>query len=231
MRLASLAALAAAVALVAAAPLQPPPPDTPTVTLPAEARTPPGRVLKLAADTAGRQVRWALVSDDADLVPFPDGKVALFCAPKPGRYTVLAWTAAADVPSEAARCVVVVGDSPSPTPPSPADPLAADVRKLFADDPSPDKAGHLAQLAVLYREAVKYADAADVRTAGELAARIRTAASSLVPPGALVPVRKRVADEIAKHLPVDGDVPLDAGTRRTAAALFARVATALEVKP
>jgi hypothetical protein len=214
-------------AALATAFTQPPP----VVRLPAEVTAVPGRIVRLAADTPGKVVRWALASDAADLVPFPDGKIALFSSPTPGRYLVLAWTAAGDVPGEAARCVVVVGDpppGPPVPPPPPADPLTADLRKLFAADPSPDKAAHLAQLSALYREAVAFADRAEVETAGELAARIRSAAASLLPKDALPAVRKRVADEIARHLPLDGEQPLDAALRQAAADLFARLAAALE---
>jgi hypothetical protein len=49
----------------------------------------PGRLVKLAAESNGKTVRWALASDDADLIPFPDGKTALFCSAKPGRFLVL----------------------------------------------------------------------------------------------------------------------------------------------
>jgi hypothetical protein len=198
---------------------------SPQVELPSEVAARPGRLVRLEARTAGRVVRWALASDDADLVPFPDGKVALFTSPTPGRYLVLAWTAAGDVPSEAARCVVVVGEPP---PPGPADQLTEDLRRLFEADRTPEKAAHLAQLAAVYREAVRYADHPDVRTTAELAGRIRAAANSLLPADALVPLRKRVAEEVARHLPADGDRDLDLALRKTAAGLFDRIATSLE---
>jgi hypothetical protein len=210
--------------LLAALPAAPP-----TVTLPAEVLARPGRIAALKAETDGQAVRWVLAAGDADLVPLPaDGKTALFCAPTAGRYVVFAWTAAGDVPSEAARCVVVVGDTPIPPP---TDPFTADVRRLLAADPTPDKAAHVAQLAAVYREAVKYAAHADVATAGDLAARIRAAANSLLPTDALTAVRKRIAEEIAKTLPDDGEMPLDGDTRKKAAALFGRIATSLEVSP
>ena len=85
--------------LLLTAPAQPP--AAPVVALPAEVLAAPGRIVQLKAETAGKRVRWALASDDADLIPFPDGKVALFSTPKPGRYLVLAWTAAGDEPGEA----------------------------------------------------------------------------------------------------------------------------------
>lgn len=207
-------------------PAEPPPP---AVMLPAEVNAAPGRIVQLKAETTGRSVRWALASDDADLIPFPGGKVALFSAAKPGRYLVFAWTAAGDEPSEAARCVVVVGSPPGPGPPT--DPFAAELQRLFASDPTPDKAAHRAQLAALYREAVAFAKRPDVRTAGELAARIRSAAAALLPADALTNIRKRIAEEIAKTLPVDGDRPLDPATRSAAGHLFDRIATALESIP
>jgi hypothetical protein len=197
----------------------------PSIKLPAEANGQPGRIVRLTAETAAKHVRWYLVSEDADLVPFPEGKVALFSAPKAGRYTVLAWTAAGDVPSDAAKCVVVVGD---PVVPGPADPFARDLRKQFVEDGSTEKSRHVAQLAALYREAIAYAEKAEVATAGDLAARIRAAAATLLPAEAIVGLRKRIAEEIAKELPLDGDKPLDAATRTKAAKLFERIAARLE---
>ena len=202
-------------------------PPAPEIRLPDEVKAAPGRIVRLTAETTGRHVRWYLASDDADLVPFPDGTAAVFSSPKPGRYTVLAWTAAGDVPSDVARCVVVVGDPPGPAPP-PAGPFARDLRKLFADDSASDKPAHAAQLAALYREAVAFAEKADVATTGDLAARIRAAAATLVPADALVGLRKRIAEEVAKELFTDGEKPLDAATRTKAAKLFDRIATTLE---
>jgi len=195
------------------------------ISLPPEVAAPPGRIVKLTAITEGKLVRWQLAADDADLVPFPDGKTALFCSPKPGRFVVFAWTASGDEPSEAAKCVIVVGGEPGP---KPVDALADEFRKLLATDATADKFAHLVQLAALYREAVKYADHPEVKTAGELATRIRAAAGSLLPAEALTAIRKRIADEIARELPIESEAALDAATRRKAAQLFARIAASLE---
>jgi hypothetical protein len=197
----------------------------PNVKLPTELRASPGRIVQLKAETSEKNVRWYLVTEDADLVPFPEGKIALFSAPKAGRYTVLAWTAAGDVPSDAAKCIIIVGDAIAPPV---ADPWLRDFQKLFHEDSSSDKASHLAQLAALYREAIQFTDKTDIATVGDLAARIRTAAGALVPADSLVAVRKRIAEMIAKELPGDGDQPLDSATRTKAAKLFGRLATLLE---
>lgn len=197
----------------------------PAIKLPAEITVAPGRIARITAETTGKAVRWLCINDDADLVPVPDGKLALFCAPKAGRYAVYAWTAADDLPSEAAKCTVIVVD---PTPPAPPDPFQDDLRKLFHSDTTTDKSLHVAQLAALYREAVAFANKAEITTAGDLAARLRTAASTLLPAEALTGLRKRIAEEIAKALPADGDKPLDAATRAAAGKLFTRIAVALE---
>ncbi|QEL14888.1 hypothetical protein [Limnoglobus roseus] len=201
-------------------------PPAPSIKLPSEVTGQPGRILQLKAEATGPHVRWFLASDDADLVPFPDGKVALFSSPKAGKYTVLAWTAAGDVPSDAAKCVVTIAGPPAP-PPAPS-PFLRDLQKLYADDATTDKAGPLAQLAALYHEAVTFVVKADVATTSDLAARIRAAGSTLLAADALVGVRKRIAEEVAKELSTDGDKPLDAATRAKAAKLFEQIATHLE---
>ncbi len=191
------------------------------VLLPAEVNAAPGRLVQLKAETNGTLVKWALTSDDADLVPFPDGKLAVFAAAKPGRYLVLAWTASGNEPSDAARCVVVVGDA------KPVDAFATEMQKLFDADVSPDKAQCVRQLAEVYRSAKGFAEKPEVRTVGQLAERLKATASAL-PPDVLIPMRKRIAEEIARTLAADVAKVLDAKERRTAVQLFGHIATTLE---
>ncbi len=210
-------------ALVLAADPAPPP-----IRLPAEVSARPGRLVRLEADTPAPIVRW-LVVGDADLVPLPGSKAAVLASPTAGRLLVIAWTASGDVPSEAARCVVVVGDPAPPAPPPappPADPLAADLRAAFAADPSPQRAGHARQLAAAYRQAGTASGSA--RTAAELYEVLKQHVTAGLPADALTGVRKRVAAEIGKTVPADADAPLDAATRAAVGKLFARLATLLE---
>jgi len=195
--------------------------ELPGVLLPAEVNAAPGRLVQLKAETNGTLVKWALTSDDADLVPFPDGKLAVFAAAKPGRYLVLAWTASGNEPSDAARCVVVVGDA------KPVDAFASEMQKLFDADVSPDKPQRVRQLAEVYRSAKGFAEKPEVRTVGQLAERLKATASAL-PPDVLMPLRTRIAEEIARTLPADAAKVLDAKERRTAVQLFGRIATTLE---
>src|SRR3954454_13751325 len=97
----------------------------PAVKLPTEVRARPGRLTLIRAETEGKVLRWVSLSEGADLLPYLD-KQAIFSAPAPGRYRILAYTAAGDVPSEPALCTVIVEGAsppgPAPTPPGPAPP-------------------------------------------------------------------------------------------------------------
>lgn len=197
-------------------------PAPPPIRLPAEVTAKPGRLVRLDADTPGTVVRWFAIGD-VDLLPLPGTKSAVAVSPVAGRFLVLAWTAAGDVPSEAARCLLVVGD---PAPPQPTDPFATDLKAAFAADPAPQKAAHARQLAAAYRQAV--AAAGSARTPAELLALLRQSVAAAVPADALPGVRRRIADEVNRTLTADADSPLDAQTRAAAGRLFARVATLLE---
>lgn len=229
----TLAALLAARPAPAEEPAPPPTPKAPAVTLPKAATAPPGRLLRLTAETTCPQVRWLLASEDADLIPFPDGKTALFSAPRPGRYLVFAWTAAGDVPSEAARCVVTVGDPAPPRPPDPPpgpppapNPLRERLRKAFDADPGtePVKSESRRYLAELYRQGAVFAQSAEVKTAEALVAKLKAAGSNLT--GDTLPgTRKAIAAELAEAFP--DDAPLTDADRLRAATLFRSLAEAL----
>jgi hypothetical protein len=200
----------------------------PAVRLPAEVKARPGRLVKLAAESDGKLVRWASASEDADLIPFPDGRQAIFSAAQPGRYRVLAWTAVGDVPSEAAVCTVVVDGPTPPPPPSPNDPLAEALRAAYAADPSPQKSAHRVSLAALYRQAATTCRDPDVKTAGNLFGVLKSATAKLVPDDALTALRQRVAEELRKVLPLAPDAALEPAARGSAAQLFAKLAAILE---
>lgn len=206
-------------------------PSGPAVSLPAEVKAKPGRLVRLEAQTDGKLVRWAMASEDADLIPFPDGRVAIFSAERPGRYLVLAWTAAGDVPSEAARCVVVVGEPAPPPgppqPPAPADPLAEALQSAYVRENPADRGSLAGMLASVYRSGA--ADAASAPTWGALFDGMAHKAAGLGVNGRLMAVQTAVREELARlALPTDRDATLDAAGRALASQAFTRVAVALE---
>lgn len=204
--------------------MQPPPEPPPAVVLPAEVPAAAWRIVVLKATAPGKQIRWLNPSADADLVPFPDGKTAVFAATKPGRYAVFAWTAAGDVPGEAAKCVIVVAGDVAP----PADKFERDLLAAYATETAADKAQAAKLLAAAYREAEQAATGGVGATAGDLAGRLKQSVEAKLPATALTAVRGRIAAELAKRLPADADAPLTATGRAEIAAAFAAVAAVLE---
>lgn len=115
-----------------------------------------------------------------------------------------------------------------PKPPEPADPLRAKLKSAFDADPAQLDArrSHAKDLAALYRQAAKLCADESVATSGDLLARVKTAAASLVGADALRECRKVVGAELGALLPTD-DALTDA-QRKAVAALFARLADVLD---
>jgi hypothetical protein len=96
------------------------PAGDPGVKLPAEVHGPSGAFITVPADSTGPIVRWYALDPGLNLFPtalLKDTRVAVVTAAQPGRYRLLAWTAAGDQPSEAALCTVVIDGPVPPTPP------------------------------------------------------------------------------------------------------------------
>jgi hypothetical protein len=204
-------------------PIRPPVTDAaPAIKLPAEVKAKPAEITELKVETAGKQVKWVALTPGLSPRPIDSGKTLLFSGP-PGRYELLAYTALADAPSDAARCVVLIeGETPPPAP----DPLKAKLGIAVTADKAA-KADVL-QLAAIYREAAKVAADPEVPTSKELLGRVRQVSSALIGPDALPAVRGAVAQELLTVLGMSSEEPLTAAQRRKAADLFARLAAVLE---
>lgn len=206
--------------------------DEPAVPLklPAEVKAAPATIAEVRAETTGKVVKWVALTPGLSVRPIDDGRVLLVSGPA-GRYELLAYTALGDVPSDPARCVVVIGEPPGPNPKPPEPPpdsLRAKLKAAFDADPAPPEAKreHAKDLAALYRAAAKLAEDSAVPTSGELLRRVRDAAGTLVGPDALREVRRAAGRELSALLPTDA--PLAPTHRTSAAALFRKLATILE---
>jgi hypothetical protein len=209
--------------------------DEPAVLkVPAEVKAAPATIAEVRAETAGKLVKWVVLTPGLSVRPIDDGRVLLVSGPA-GRYELLAYTALGDVPSDPARCVVVIGDAPGPGPgpnPKPPEPppdsLRVKLKAAFDADPAPSesKREHAKDLAALYCAAAKLAEDASVPTSGELLRRVRDAAGTLIGSDALREVRRVAGNELSALLPTDA--PLSPQHRTSAAALFRKLATILE---
>lgn len=110
----------------------------PTIKLPPELKVDRGRQIIIKAETTGKAVVWINTDPlNADLTTRGgDGKEVVFSAPETGLYRLYAYTAAGDVPSQPAACMVRVigvnppgphppdpGPNPPPNPPTPTPPI------------------------------------------------------------------------------------------------------------
>lgn len=199
--------------------------------LPTEVRGEPSAFVTIQAETSGKAVKF--YSLDPGLSVFPAGllsnpKATVVVAGKPGRYRVLAWTAMADIPSDPAVCVVVVGDGVPPIPPVPPpapveDPLAKSIRGIFGGLQESDKVATAAALARVYRQA----NVESHETLGELLAAMRTAAAG-IPTKALRPIRERLSEHLLGVVGDDMEVPLAGDLKVKVKAELGRIATILE---
>jgi len=84
-------------------------PAEPSLTVPAEVHGRAGEPLEVAATTTGRRVVW--LSLDPELALKPAGPKSVWAwAAHPGRYRVIAWSAAGDTPTTNVNAVVVIDD-------------------------------------------------------------------------------------------------------------------------
>ena len=128
----------------APAPL-PVPPVPANISLPAEVKGGVGELIDVQAETAGAVVQWHASAGLSwrELCPSSGSKQCVLAAPRPGRYTLLAWTSIDGKPTKAATCIVVIGTAPpgpvpepGPQPPTPPAPIPAGFRVLMVNESS-----------------------------------------------------------------------------------------------
>lgn len=98
----------------------------PDLKLPSEVKGPVGAFITVKAETNGKTVKWTAIDPGLNLFPtdlLKDTRTAVVSAAAPGRYRVLAVTAAGDEPSDIQICTVLIGETPNPPiPPGPPNP-------------------------------------------------------------------------------------------------------------
>ena len=217
-----------------------PPPGI--VDLPEKVEAGAGRLIRIEAKTTGKQIRWHLEGSDpksgparalspvqsilladgetaADLVVVDSGRMAIFCAPKPGVYRVVAWTATGDVPGLPTLCILDIREKGD---------LLSTLGSLIAQINPAGRSKNLLALAAVYRKGELLARDRSVATLGELHTALARIASENLEPEALEPVRRKLATWTTAELSDRADELLDGPVVAKAARWFGRVASALE---
>jgi hypothetical protein len=139
--------------------------------LPAEVTARPGHLAVIRAD-ANSRVCWHVcpAPQPPDVLQLGDGKELVFVAAQAGRYELIAWSAAGDVPSEAAHCVVKVEPE---APPAPPDAFQEKLRAAWSAETDPQRFIRRDLLAGVFRIAANdFANSANLKTVGELLAGV-----------------------------------------------------------
>lgn len=203
------------------------------VVIPASLKTEPGRLLKIEATSKGTVIRWLNPDpDNLDLIPSESGRWIIVSSRQPGTYRIATWTAIDGVPSEAAICVLVVGNPVPPKPPTPPgpppDPLQVEFQRLYDADANPSELKRQVRdrLAALYKVASGITSDPQHLTTGMLAAAITRNAAGIGE--GLTDIKKRCGSLTVDVMGSDPTYELTPAKRKAGAELFGKIAKALE---
>ena len=205
------------------------------------------RLLKLTAETNGKQLKW-IAPASVDLIVSESGRWAVFQSLKPGVYQVAVYTALADIPSDPAIITVTVTNGPIPNPnppeptpptpnPEPNPPAPDDITKdvlymklapIYAADADPNKKDQKAKLITVYKQAIDLINKYQYSTASDYIAQVHIVAAQYLAPTALKALRSAIGEELNKVLPTDPNAKFDKATEDICVRQFTRVIKLLE---
>lgn len=175
--------------------------------------------------TEGKMVQYYAI--DPGLSVFPaallvDPTATVVSAVQPGHYRLLAWTAVADKPSPPSLIRVSIGKV---SPPAPIDPFRMDLESIYAALNEPDKDSTREAMIRVYRACGEKSKSAT--TVGDLFTKLQGQTQTL-PSGKLIPLRKRIGDEVEKVVGNEPETQLTANQQSALADIFYRVCLFLE---
>jgi len=191
------------------------------------------------AETEGKTVRWFAMTPGLSVFPselLRDTKATVVVAGVPGRYTLLAYTAKGDEPSELARCEIIIEgpappppDPPGPKPPDPTDPLAKKIRDALASDPgtAAQKREWAAALGGFYAAMAKHVATDQAATVGDLLSDYRNAIPAVLPADAIPATRRVAGQEVAAIAGEDPERKIDQVLKGKLVDLFTRLSAAM----
>ena len=185
----------------------------------------------------GKSVKYFTSSPGLEVFPsdlLADKTATVVSSVLPGRYTLIAYTALGDIPSDPAIIEVIIGNpNPNPTPPAPPkppenDPLMDPLLAIWGALDEPNKVQSRDKLVQIYRQsAAVYRDPA-FSTVGQAFQRSKEISQSLLPNSALNSLRVRIGEELKRTSPVDPSMPLTQDLRASVASQLERMANLVD---
>ena len=200
------------------------------------------RLLKLTAETNGKQLKW-IAPPSVDLIVSDSGKWAVFQSLKSGVFQVYIYTALGDIPSDPAIITITVSDNPpNPNPPTPnpdptpepqpedltRDTLYIKLKPIYAADSDPNKADQKKKLAIIYQQAIDLTSKYQFDTAASYITQVNIVAAQYLAPTALKSLRTAIGEELNTVLPTDPSTKFDKVTEEACVKQFKRVIRVLE---
>lgn len=205
------------------------------------------RLLKLSAETNGKQIKW-IAPASVDLIVSESGKWAVFQSLKPGIFQVAVYTALGDVPSEPAIITVTVTGLPEPAPvpdpvnpPTPTpipdpnsteeikkDPLYLKLAPIYAASGDTNKLDQKNKLIIIYQQAIVVLQKYEFGSASDFIAQTHIIAAQYLAITALKAIRTTIGEELNSILPTDPNVKLDKATVELCQKQFTRIIKILE---
>lgn len=193
----------------------------------------PSTFIQIKAETTGKVVKWKSLDPDLSLFPtdlLKDTKTAVVVALRPGKFRLVAVTAAGDEPSDLALVVIDTTDGkptpPNPPTPTPPTPLTKSLQEAYNKAKDQES---LALLKSLYEQASDSNFLDKVSTWKQLSDTMGGAAQQLGVRGKLQLVQSVLANEMksAGFKSADSNVALDADSKKLIADTFTNIAAAL----
>lgn len=170
---------------------------------------------------------WESLDAALDVRVFEAGGRACLLAP-PGEYKVV--ITAPD--GSRKRLLLIAGKSPVVIPPPAGDPLAKELRDLYAAETSPTRSDDMKLLAALYAEMAEECASTDYQTAGQInavfiLARDKKLRATPTSPVRLETVRVRCGKEVASVIGASADTPITDALRASLRSAYTRLSAAV----
>lgn len=188
----------------------------------------------------GKTVKYFPLSPGLEVFPselLSDKTATVVSSVLPGRFTLIAYTALGDIPSDPASIEIVIGNpSPNPVPPMPnppaptpnEDPLLESLLPIWGALDEPNKLQSKDKLVRVYRQSAAIYRDPGFSTVGQAFQRSKEISRSLIPDSALNSLRVRIGEELKRTAPVDPAMPLTQDLREKVASQLDRMANLVE---
>jgi hypothetical protein len=199
----------------------------PTIELPAKISGQPGAFISVPAKTEAKVVKWVSIDKGLNIFPvdlLKDSKTLVVTSQIQGVYRLLAYAGNEFGPSDPSFTSVVIGDEPSPVPPTPPVNPDNDIRAAAAKE---DK-DQVKWLSMFYEELAKECQKNDYEFLTDVFKAAKATINKQFMENELSNLRDVIGKRLNQRLPKDGTLKLDQKLRDLLTNEFNQIAKELK---